>query len=134
MSQQKIISLGALLAGLATVIGAFGAHYLKTIFTAEQLLSFETGVRYQFYHSFAILVCGVLASNYDVKKLSRTATLFAIGILLFSGSIYALMLLKSQGVIGLKGIGILTPIGGVFFIVGWLMLVYTMFNKTSEEK
>jgi uncharacterized membrane protein YgdD (TMEM256/DUF423 family) len=134
MSQQKIISLGALFAALATIIGAFGAHYLKSIFTPEQLLSFETGVRYQFYHAFAILICGILASHYDVKKLVRTAIIFAIGIVLFSGSIYALMLLKSQGVIGLKGIGILTPVGGLFFISGWIMLIANMLQHNIAKK
>jgi uncharacterized membrane protein YgdD (TMEM256/DUF423 family) len=129
MSQQKIITLGAVFAGLGTIIGAFGAHYLKTVFTPEQLVSFETGVRYQFYHAFAILICGALASENNQKKLAQTAILFAIGILLFSGSIYALMLLKSKGVIGLTGLGILTPIGGVFFIAAWAKLAYLMISE-----
>jgi uncharacterized membrane protein YgdD (TMEM256/DUF423 family) len=133
MSQQKIIALGAVFAALATIIGAFGAHYLKTVLTSEQLVSFETGVRYQFYHAFAILICGTLTNAIIAKKLGRVAILFAIGIILFSGSIYALVLLKNQDIVGLKGLGILTPIGGMFFIAGWLMLAKTMLIDTSNK-
>jgi uncharacterized membrane protein YgdD (TMEM256/DUF423 family) len=133
MPQQKIIALGAVFAALATIIGAFGAHYLKTILTSEQLVSFETGVRYQFYHSFAILICGTLANTTIAKKLGGVAIVFAVGIILFSGSIYALVLLKNQDIVGLKGLGILTPIGGMFFIAGWLMLAKTMLIDTSNK-
>jgi uncharacterized membrane protein YgdD (TMEM256/DUF423 family) len=107
---------------LAVVIGAFGAHKLKEIFTAEQLTSFEVGVRYQFYHCFALLFAGVVGIHFS-RQLVRLATLFfSTGIILFSGSIYILNILKSNGTIGISGIGILTPIGGIFLIMAWVCL------------
>lgn len=114
---------GSLLAALAVILGAFGAHYLKTIFTPELLQSFETGVRYQFYHAIALLFIGLLATQSGIKSLKLTYAFMLAGILLFSGSIYILCFLKSTGTIGLSGIGALTPIGGICFIVAWLSLI-----------
>jgi uncharacterized membrane protein YgdD (TMEM256/DUF423 family) len=111
---------GTILAMTAVILGAFGAHYLKTIFTPEILTSFETGVKYQFYHAFALIALGVYAkfSIYSVKWIYRLLT---IGTLFFSGSIYALCYFKGTMQIGLGGIGIITPIGGVIMIAGWAM-------------
>lgn len=109
-----------MLGALAVILGAFGAHSLKAMLAADQLAVFETGVRYHFYHSFALLAVGIIHLSYPVKRL-RTATAFFItGIVLFSGSLYAMSLLSISH-INLGPIGIITPIGGVFFILGWLM-------------
>lgn len=113
---------GILLAALAVILGAFGAHALKQVLTEVQLQTFETGVRYQFYHSFALLVTGILFSSFPHKAVKLASTFFIIGIILFSGSLYALTLLKMNGQVGLGGLGMLTPIGGLFFIAGWLSL------------
>jgi uncharacterized membrane protein YgdD (TMEM256/DUF423 family) len=120
---------GSLLAMLAVIFGAFGAHYLKTIFTPELLSSFETGVKYQMYHSVALLVLGLYAqvSSQSVKVIFG---LFLAGIILFSGSIYLLCLLKSNLQIGLGGLGVLTPIGGLLFISAWLVW-FIQILKTS---
>ena len=120
---------GTIFAMLAVIFGAFGAHYLKGIFTPELLNSFETGVRYQFYHAFALLIIGLLHKHISASQLRVSFYCFVFGILLFSGSIYALCFFKSADVIGLSGLGILTPIGGVCFIVGWLILCVNLMRK-----
>ena len=109
---------GSVFAALAVMLGAFGAHALKQILSPDQLLTFETGVRYQFYHSFALLVVGVLHAFRPAKSLRIATLLFVLGIVLFSGSIYLLIFLKNQGV-GLGPVGIITPIGGLLFIAAW---------------
>jgi len=122
---------GSILAMLAVIFGAFGAHYLKTIFTPELLSSFETGIRYQFYHSFALLFLGLYANRSG--KFTRAIFLsFLLGVILFSGSIYVLCAFKSADIIGLNGIGILTPIGGVCFISGWILLILSVLNRSSD--
>ena len=110
---------GTIFAFLSVIIGAFGAHYLKTIFTTELLISFETGVRYQMYHALALIFTGVLATKWSSKKANILYLLFTAGILLFSGSIYILCLLKANGTIGITGLGMLTPIGGICFLAAW---------------
>lgn len=114
---------GSFFAMLAVITGAFGAHYLKTIFSAEILGSFETGVRYQFYHALALLLTGMMSTQLQSGWLRRATYFFIAGIILFSGSIYLLCFLKNNQVIGLQGIGVLTPLGGLCFIAGWLMLL-----------
>lgn len=125
------ILAGALLAALAVILGAFGAHSLKEVLSAEQLRVFETGVRYQFYHSIALLLVGIIYMQYPVKQLRLATTFFIIGITLFSGSLYALSFLSIGGV-GIGPLGILTPIGGLFFILGWLFLVIAVASKKTN--
>lgn len=124
---------GSFFAMLAVITGAFGAHYLKTMFSAEILGSFETGVRYQFYHALALLLTGILSLHLQSALLRRAAQLFIAGIVLFSGSIYLLCFLKSNQVIGLQGIGILTPLGGLCFIAGWLMLLLAVWKQQETR-
>ena len=105
---------GALFGGLAVVLGAFAAHAMKAHYDEAQLRTFETGVRYQMYHALALLLCGVLGTL--GHKTRAAAVLFASGILLFSGSLYGLVLLDA------RWLGPVTPIGGVAFVAGWLAL------------
>lgn len=118
--------MGAFFAALAVILGAFGAHALKEVLTPEQLITFETGVKYQFYHSFALLAAGIIYGSYPFKQIRLASVFFIIGIVMFSGSLYALTLLKMKGIVGLGGVGIITPIGGLFFILGWVMLMIGM--------
>ncbi|MFK8165033.1 MAG: DUF423 domain-containing protein [Lewinella sp.] len=117
------LRLCALLGALAVGIGAFGAHGLKALVAPEQLETFGTGVRYHFYHVFAIGLAVALSAlpGIDQKRLRQAASAWAIGILLFSGSLY---LLSLKSVIGLPVafLGPVTPIGGLFFIAGWVLL------------
>lgn len=125
---------GSLFCMTAIMLGAFGAHYLKQVFTPELLVSFETGVRYQFYHGMALLFVG-LAGTYLSRFKHTMVYSFIIGTLLFSGSIYALCILKSQQQIGLSGLGILTPIGGILFILGWGILCWSLIlSKPKQEQ
>ena len=126
---KPALTSGILLAATAVILGAFGAHALKQILGPDQLVTFETGVRYQFYHSFALVATGILYASFPFKQVKLASTFFLLGILLFSGSLYALTLLKMNGEVGLGGVGILTPIGGVFFILGWLMLFFGIIKK-----
>ena len=121
------LSFGALFGVLAIIFGAFGAHALKKRLTNDQLQSFETGVKYQMYHAIVLLVLGY--------QLDTTATinsyiiyLLIIGTVMFSFSIYALVLLNAKGK-KIKGLGLVTPLGGLTLVLGWglLLLKYVYF-------
>jgi uncharacterized membrane protein YgdD (TMEM256/DUF423 family) len=125
---KQALTAGSLFAMLAVVLGAFGAHALKARLTPDQLLVFETGVRYHFYHSFALLLTGIAFLSFPHKQLRLATTFFIIGIALFSGSLYAMTALNLTGG-SLGPIGIATPIGGLFFILGWLFLFLGVIKK-----
>lgn len=115
---------------LGVIIGAFGAHKLKEIFNDADLLnSFETGVRYQFYHAFALAFVGILYAFFPGQKMVYATWMFILGIILFSGSIYVLTILKSTQDIGLGKLGLITPLGGTFFIVGWIFVLAAVLKK-----
>ncbi len=119
----------ALLGALAVILGAFGAHKLKELVPPETVSTFQTGVTYQFYHVFALLAVGILYAHAPGPQLVWAGRLFLIGILLFSGSLYVLTLLKATDTVGLRGIGAITPIGGLAFIGGWVMLLLGVLKK-----
>jgi uncharacterized membrane protein YgdD (TMEM256/DUF423 family) len=112
------IALGAVNAAIAIAAGAFAAHGLRDRLDARALEVFETGARYHMYHAFAIIVAGLLAAG-SMRGSQVAGWLFQIGIVLFSGSLYALALT------GVKGLGAVTPLGGIAFIVGWLWLAWS---------
>lgn len=120
---KGFIKIAALLGALGVALGAFGAHGLKKLVPPETVSTFETGVRYQMYHVFALLIVGMLFSFGNAKLLKAAGYCFLAGMLLFSGSLYLLTFLKATASVGLGGFGIITPFGGVFFIVGWLLLM-----------
>ncbi len=114
--------IGALYGMLAVIFGAFGAHALKKSFTEDQLKSFETGVKYQMYHAIVLVVIGY---NFGFNSSLETyiAYCFIIGTFLFSFSIYGLCLSASKGK-KLRILGPITPLGGLFLVVGWGLLLY----------
>ena len=116
--------MGALAALLAVIIGAFGAHGLKAVLDPAQLNTFEIGVRYQFYHSLAMLVAGILYFHIPKKSILMGGCFFLLGILLFSGSLYLLACREVLGISSWTFLGPLTPVGGVFFILGWGMMAF----------
>lgn len=125
-----MLALGSLLAGLGVALGAFGAHGLKKLVPPETVATFQTGVQYQMYHAFALLVAGLLWDRVaGGTPLAWAGWSFLIGILLFSGSLYALVILKATHKVGLGGIGIITPIGGLFFIAGWVLLALALYRR-----
>ncbi|MDP6339564.1 MAG: DUF423 domain-containing protein [Candidatus Marinimicrobia bacterium] len=111
------IILGASLAALAVILGAFGAHGLKSKVSPEDLAIFETGVRYHMYHALGLILIGILGFHYNADMIQLPAVLLSVGILVFSGSLYILVLT------GLRWMGAITPIGGIALIAGWVMLI-----------
>ena len=122
MIQRRFLIIGSLMAVLAVALGAFAAHGLKPNLTEHQIRIFETGTRYHFYHTFAILIVALLADKLPAKKLNTIGWLFTIGILLFSGSLYLLAIRDLLGVTW-SFLGPLTPLGGTLFIIGWVILL-----------
>lgn len=125
---KKFLSWGFFFGGLAIIIGAFGAHALKSILSTADLSSFETGVRYQMYHALLLILLS------QVPKLQTKLILNAliIGIFLFSFSIYLLNLKDFMNMPFLQFLGPITPIGGVFLIGSWLILLKKSFHITSN--
>lgn len=119
---------GCFFAGLAVILGAFGAHALKSMLDSQQLAIYEKGVTYQFYHSLALLAAGILFSSFPYAGLRWASWLFVTGIILFSGSLYLLSFLLSKGM-SIGPAGIITPIGGLCFISGWVLLLISILKK-----
>lgn len=120
--------LAAISAALAVILGALGAHALKAFLTEAQLASFETAVRYQMYHSLAVMITVIISRQYSVS-LKVTLWMFAIGTLLFSGSIYLLSTIHLHGMEGLRMLGPVTPFGGVLLITGWISMAVALLRK-----
>ena len=113
---------------LAIIFGAFGAHALKDSLTAESLLSFETGVRYQMYHVIVLLFVNMY-TGFSQKQINTISLLFFLGIFFFSGSIYAIQLTELTA----KSIWFITPIGGLFFILGWVFMLMGFLKKMRKK-
>ena len=112
----------------AIILGAFGAHALKEILSLEQLNSFETAVRYQMYHVIVLLIVN-LFDGFTTKQKNTISILFFIAIILFSGSIYLIQLTQ----ITAKSIWFITPLGGLFFILGWLLMIVIFAKKMNKN-
>jgi uncharacterized membrane protein YgdD (TMEM256/DUF423 family) len=118
--------LGSLSAGLGVALGAFGAHGLKNSISSEMLVTFETGVRYQMYHSLALLATAWASTTFsqtNIVGFRIAAWSFSAGILLFCGSLYLL------SIAGAHWLGAVTPLGGVAFLIGWTALIWTLWRK-----
>jgi uncharacterized membrane protein YgdD (TMEM256/DUF423 family) len=129
LKPTTIIQTAAIFGAIAVGIGAFGAHSLKPMLEASgRLETFETAVKYHFYHSLALFALGVLAFiKPNWKKLSLSFWGFSLGILIFSGSLYVLCLS------GITWLGAITPLGGVAFILGWLGLFWGSFTSPGSK-
>lgn len=114
--ERIFLAIGALSALLGVAAGAFGAHGLRERLSADMLAIFETGARYQMYHAFALVAVAWAYSRWPGSLLTTSGWLFVLGTLLFSGSLYLLSLT------GVRWLGAITPLGGVAFLVGWLLL------------
>lgn len=115
--------VGASLAGLAVLLGAFGAHGLKSKVSPEDLAIFETGVRYHMYHALGLLLIGIIGFNVSQDVIQIPAYLISAGIIIFSGSLYLLVLTDT------RWLGAITPIGGVCFIAGWILLAFNLYKS-----
>lgn len=125
--EKKILVVAATFGFFAIILGAFGAHALKKVLTLDQLTSFETGVKYQMYHALFLLFVGT-TSLLTIKEKEIIFYFTLIGVLFFSGSIY---LLTTSSITSIKSkfLGPITPIGGLFLIAAWGMLIYKLLTK-----
>jgi uncharacterized membrane protein YgdD (TMEM256/DUF423 family) len=124
MNRKNTFIWSGILGSLSVMIGAFGAHALKpALEAAGRLDTFETAVKYQFYHTLALVAVGLMMDRITAKALQYAALLFVLGIFLFSGSLYVLCLT------GVGVLGAITPLGGVLFIAGWILLCVGAIRK-----
>ena len=121
--ERHFLGIGAISAFIAVAAGAFGAHALKDIVTADRLTVWETAARYQMYHALGLLVVAYLAGQKSAGPARISGWLFVAGTILFSGSLYALTLS------GVTILGAITPLGGVAFLVGWLILAWGVWRS-----
>jgi len=113
---RRFFVLGTICAGSGVAAGAFGAHALKGIVDAPMLQVFDTAIRYQMYHAFGLCIVSWAIERYPMQRLEQAGWLFTVGIILFSGSLYVVSLA------GVRWMGAMTPIGGVAFLAGWILL------------
>ena len=126
---KSFLITAALLGALAVILGAFGAHGLKSKIPEDALEIFETSVRYQFYHVFALLAVGMLTQYFSGNFIMWSGRLFIAGIILFCGSLYLLTYFKGIGNQQMNWLGAVTPFGGLCFIAGWILLAIAIIKK-----
>lgn len=125
MNAKLIFSLASFLGAISVILGAFAAHFLKKKLSPDMHAVFEVGVRYQIYHVFALFITGWALLNYSPVWFQYASWTFLIGVILFSGSLYLLSLT------GIKELGIITPIGGLCLVAGWLLLLIGFIQNAS---
>lgn len=126
---NRMIQVGAFLAGIAITLGALGSHLLSKSLSQVDLDIFEIGVRYQFYHAIAILVTAAIYAQHDRKGLKWTYRFFLVGIFFFCGSLYLLSLSEFLLNNRMAWLGAITPIGGIMFIIGWISFFLSFYRK-----
>ena len=120
---RLFFGIGTLLAGLSVALGAFGAHGLRNTLSPEDLATFETGARYQMYHALALLAVAWAYARWEAPLVQVAGWLFVIGIVIFSGSLYTLVLT------GQRWLGGVTPLGGVALLAAWVVLAWSAFRS-----
>ncbi len=124
--EKVFFVIGAVAAGLGVLLGAFGAHGLQARLTPDLLETFETGVRYEIYHAFAILIVALALTRWNSPLITWAGWAFLLGMVVFSGSLYILALT------GVRWLGAITPIGGVAFIAGWVLLAVGVWQSQGQ--
>lgn len=135
MNPKPLLTIG-LLGAIAVALGALGAHALKNqlpsgLITVDQLNGFDTAVKYQMYHTLAMLGVVLLKQHFNARMLNVAYQLFFWGIILFSGSLYFLCTRNLSGMEGLRVLGPVTPLGGLLFVAGWLCLAVAGVKKVK---
>ena len=135
--QRNLVKFAGYSGAIAVALGALGAHYLKQkvtegVLTDDNVQSFDTAVKYQVYHTLALLCIAILYDKLNRKYADFSRVCFTVGIVLFSGSIYILSTRALFGIEGLRWLGPVTPIGGVLFIVGWLALAFSAYSRRKK--
>lgn len=130
-SQKNLLIISGISGAICVALGAMGAHALKEKLPAENLQTFETAVKYQFYHTLALILIALLSEKINTKILNYSSSLFIAGIILFSFSLYFLALRPLMEINNeeMKWVGAITPLGGVSFILAWLMLSFAAFKS-----
>lgn len=124
MNKRITLFTGALLAGLAVILGALGAHGLHdALVNSGKLSTYELANRYHFYHALALIICGLIMTNASSSLLRYASLALLIGVFLFSGSLYLLCFYK------FPGLGPATPLGGLFLIIGWISVALAVLKK-----
>jgi len=126
---KGFIKTALIFGALSVVLGAFAAHTIKQHLSEDVVNIFDTGVRYQFYHVFALLAAGILYKDFDNKFIKWAGVFFIAGIILFSGSLYLLTYIKGAAMPAYNWLGAITPLGGLSFILGWLCLFGGLLKK-----
>lgn len=129
MKQNKLLAIACILLGVSVALGAFGAHSLKSMVSPQRVESFRTGVQYQFYHSLALALTALVGQWVENRAWRTSIWCFAIGILLFSGSLYGFAIYEATGTEGGRWLGPVTPIGGLCFLAGWFALAFSVWKK-----
>ena len=128
---KSYLVTAALLGAFTVALGAFGSHGLKEKVSSDVLNIFETAVRYQFYHVFALIAVGVLFQSFNNTWLLWSGKLFIAGIILFCGSLYCLTYFKAIGNSSMNWLGAITPLGGLSFIAGWVLLAIGVWSSRA---
>lgn len=128
---RGFLKTAAIIGVLSVALGAFAAHSLKATVSDYAVSIFETGVRYQFYHTFALLASGILFKEFPNGFVKWSGRLFIAGIILFSGSLYILTFIKAAVKPGYDWVGAITPVGGLCFIAGWICLFLGLFERKA---
>ena len=126
---KTFLIIAALLGAFTVALGAFGAHAIKERVNEYTLGIFETAVKYQFYHVFALLAAGILFQQYSSGWMLWSGRLFIAGIILFCGSLYALTYFLANNNESMKWLGAITPFGGLCFIAGWVCMAIAVIKK-----
>ena len=121
---KPFLKIAAFLGAISVILGAFGAHQLKSILSESVVIIFETAVRYMFYHVFALMTVAILYQQFPNKLLKSAGIFFIVGIILFSGSLFILTYKEALVLPGLKWVGPITPLGGACLIAGWICLAF----------
>ncbi len=130
--KTRFLSFAAIAGALAVLAGALLAHQLKSKLPENSMMTYETAVRYQFYHVFALLTTGLLTEKFTGAWINRAGNCFMAGIILFCGSLYLISFMTASGNQVPAIIGILTPLGGLAFISGWIFLAISILRGRSS--
>jgi uncharacterized membrane protein YgdD (TMEM256/DUF423 family) len=126
---KLFLIIGSLLAGLGVALGAFGAHGLKKLVDADTVSIYQTGVQYQMYHALALIFVGILAQRSENSFFNYAGFFFIGGIVCFSGSLYLLSSFRAMNKAVPGFIYPITPLGGILFILGWILLLFALLKK-----
>jgi uncharacterized membrane protein YgdD (TMEM256/DUF423 family) len=130
---RNFLKMGALVLGIAVVLGAFGAHLLKPYLSVELLSGYQTATLYQMVHGIGIFIAGILYKHYHNKKIRIAGYLFLYGVLFFSGSIYLRVVIGFFGIKSLGLFNLVTPLGGLLFMAGWFLIFISIPSPVNRD-